>query len=114
MHKAYSLETHTLSIMTKKLNFEFKWGRLIEKIKNSEVQKVYDVDLMEELGFSPTSWKVWKPKFIEKAIITKFTDKMDDDRDEYHIINYDKKKKIWSYPKYSEEELEEYVAKNLD
>jgi len=64
---------------------------------------VLDVDLMIRLGFTPPTWKVWKPKLIQK--LTNFTSsKTEAEKGDYTRvrINYFKKEDTWK----SEEFLE--------
>ena len=81
--------------MTRKLDFKWKWDTLIQYVRDSESQVISDVDLMIKLKFSPPSWKVWKPKFIEKAVCTKLKLTKQDRTVEEIKINYNKKSKLW-------------------
>ncbi len=93
--------------MTKKLDFEQKWKKLTQIIHESSRSKVLDVLLMSELGFSPASWKVWKPKFIEQARI-KYISLWDEKRENivsYCMIEYNKKKKWWELKEYDEDQI---------
>ena len=68
-----------------------------------EKKILLDVDLMIALDFTPTTWKVWKPKLIQK--LTNYTRrKMDVEKDDHTRIriNYFKKEDVWK----SEEFLE--------
>ena len=91
--------------MTIKTNFPFKWIRLLHYLEESSTGLLPDVLLMENMKYSPTSWKVWKPKFIEKSRHSYFT-KMRDDVTSYHMVEYAKKRKIWLIKNYSEEEFQ--------
>lgn len=55
-----------------------------------------DVLLMEKLNFTPSNWKVWKSKLIEKFSCYTYTKKGEETDEEikYEII-YDKKEKMW-------------------
>lgn len=58
--------------------------------------RIFDVDLMIALKFSPPSWKVWKPKLVEKLnnyTIPK-TDREKDDETKVKFT-YNKKQKLW-------------------
>ena len=91
--------------MTKKKNFEASWNALVYRVKsNMPSKKITDVELMSELGYSPPNWKVWKSKFIEKAMITEFLDDQEKRKNVYHVIEYNKKKKVWSYLEFIQEE----------
>ncbi len=59
--------------------------------------RIPDVRVMEELGFTPPSWKNWKPKFIEKADLDQMK-YLNDDKTKmtYYRISYDKKERMWS------------------
>ena len=81
--------------MTRKLDFKWKWDNLIQYVHDSESQEISDVDLMIKLKFSPPSWKVWKPKFIEKAGCTKLKFTKQDRMVEEVKISYNKKRKLW-------------------
>ncbi len=61
-----------------------------------EREEVPDVILMEELNFTPPSWKMWKPKLIEKLSLYNYTrtDKNTGMVIEYRIT-YNKKEKMW-------------------
>ena len=90
--------------MTKKLDFQEKWDKLVEILLDSWQYRVLDVELMSNLDFTPTSWKVWKPKFIEKSKIMEISL----NQKEYDcLIEYNRKKKIWKIKKYDFEELYE-------
>jgi hypothetical protein len=68
-----------------------------------EKKILLDVDLMIALDFTPTTWKIWKPKLIQK--LTNYTRrKMDVEKDDHTRIriNYFKKEDVWK----SEEFLE--------
>ena len=69
-----------------------------------ERKKIFlDVDLMMALDFTPPTWKVWKPKLIQK--LTNYTrEKMGVEGDDHTQIriNYFKKEDVWE----SEEFLE--------
>ena len=76
----------------------FKTFGLIE-----EKKILLDVDLMIALDFTPTTWKIWKPKLIQK--LTNYTrEKMKVEGDDHTQIriNYSKKEDVWE----SEEFLE--------
>ncbi len=92
--------------MTKKIDFEGKWDQLVELIEISHKGKIPDVALMSELEFNPSSWKVWKPKFVEQASVA-FIYKHDD---QYNItsssfVEYQKKKKLWSIKKCDDNQI---------
>jgi hypothetical protein len=92
--------------MTKKLDFEQKWNKLVEKVLDSWHSKLLDVEIMTSLDFSPSSWKVWKPKFVEKSRIMEVSVKNNDgEAINEGLIEYDKKKKLWKFKKYSFDEL---------
>jgi len=54
---------------------------------------VHDVVLMQQLGFTPPSWKIWKPKLIEIFSINTFS-KLDSKTGKIKI-EYSKKEKLW-------------------
>ena len=97
--------------MTIKTDFPFKWKRLIHYLEESGVNSLPDVLLMENMKYSPTSWKVWKPKFIEKSKYSYFT-MVRDDVTQYEMVEYDKKRKIWFLKNYSEEEFQKIAQAN--
>ena len=57
--------------MARKKNFMHMWERL-HKILEEEIQ-IFDIEMMEYLDFTPESWRIWKPKFKEKAEIAYFS-----------------------------------------
>jgi len=84
--------------MSRKLDFGFQWDRLKKILYAAHPNSVSDVEIMERLRFSPPSWKVWKPKFVEKANTTVF--KQVDDKTFKKIIykiEYSKKRKNWFF-----------------
>jgi len=58
---------------------------------------MYDVELMEELGKSPYSWKILKPKLIQKfaLVMHKRTNTKTGKVLSTFQIGYDKKEKFW-------------------
>jgi hypothetical protein len=58
--------------------------------------KIADVSLMEETKFTPSSWKVWKQKLIEKFSITGYDVIKDGMRRKFQAY-YDKKDKQWGF-----------------
>jgi len=98
--------------MTRKLDFEEKWDRLVRIILDSWHLKLLDVEIMSSLDFSPMSWKVWKPKFVEKSRIMEVSRKNNDGKiiDE-GLIEYNKKKKLWRFKKFSFDEILEKTQK---
>jgi len=56
-----------------------------------------DVTLMEKLNFTPPSWKIWKPKLIEKFSLGKYdgTIKESGKKIQYQIT-YNKRAKTWN------------------
>jgi len=82
--------------MSRKIDFTSKWNYLTKII--FENYRVPDVLLMEELGFTPHTWKVWKSKFIERSQYGICTRKNYETKKEINFqIVYDKKGKMWSY-----------------
>ena len=57
--------------------------------------KIADVLLMEETEFTPSNWKAWKSKLIEKFSITAYDVVMDGIKRQFQAY-YDKKEKQWS------------------
>ncbi|MBC8515618.1 MAG: hypothetical protein H8D31_00025 [Nitrosopumilus sp.] len=98
--------------MTKKIDFEEKWNKLAHIIHESSRKKVLDVILMSELGFSPSSWKVWKPKFIEKASckVIPILDENQENIVSTAMVEYNKKKKWWEFNECSEQ-IESKIGK---
>ena len=88
--------------MTRAKNFNVIWKNLINILENTEDFTLPDVTVMSELGFSPSSWKVWKPKLIEKGKVALLSKNKENFMAEYY-----KKKKIWSIRRFSLEEIEE-------
>ena len=60
-----------------------------------EQGSIPDVMLMQLLGFTPPSWKVWKPKLIEIFSIKTFPKSYDDKEAGKIMIEYNKKEKLW-------------------
>jgi len=60
-----------------------------------EQGSVHDVRLMQNLDFSPQSWRVWKPKLIEIFSIHTFAKSYDDKEEGKIKIEYSKKEKLW-------------------
>ena len=58
--------------------------------------KIYDVILMEKTEFTPSSWKAWKSKLIEKFSITAYDVIMDGIKRQFQAY-YDKKEKQWGF-----------------
>lgn len=86
--------------MSKKISFNSKWNYLIQLIFDNSI--VPDVLLMDELGFTPHTWKVWKSKFIERSQYGTCSKKNYNTNEivDFKII-YDKKQKLWKYEKTS-------------
>ena len=57
--------------------------------------KIADVLLMEETKFTPSNWKAWKSKLIEKFSITTYDVVWDGIKRQFQAY-YDKKEKQWS------------------
>ena len=81
--------------MVRTRNFGRMWKKLCEKVTASAYMTVADVTLMEYLELSPPSWKVWKPKLIEKSRIYLYIDYEDNIPTHFHI-SYDKRNKTWT------------------
>ena len=87
--------------MSERKSFAEIANKTFELIERKKI--LLDVDLMMALGFTPPTWKVWKPKLIQK--LTNYTrEKMDAEIDDHTQIriNYFKKEDVWE----SEEFLE--------
>ena len=84
--------------MTKKLDFGQKWQKIAKILFNSQDHTQPDVKIMFGLDFTPTSWKVWKPKLIEMANVQE-TDIVEKDDEGMKIfrckITYEKKTQSW-------------------
>jgi len=87
--------------MTRKINFKKKCLQLADIIRYSEEHTITDASLMMELEFTPPSWKVWKPKFVEICQTTFFNWKEVSKESEDNVIKkiaqveYNKKRKLW-------------------
>ena len=81
--------------MTRKLDFLTVCKKLVNEFKTG-IEPIHDVKIMVFLEFSPTSWKVWKPKLIEYYLDEEYNF---DNSEERFQISYDKKTKIWSSKK---------------
>ena len=82
------------------MDFTKIWNELMVQLQKNE-DGMYDYELMEELGFTPPSWKVWKPKFIQKSQIKEYytgditkKDEPDSDYKQWEIKYY-KRRKFW-------------------
>ena len=89
--------------MTQRIPFSNKWNYLVSTVFDHVL--VPDVLLMEELRFTPHTWKVWKAKFIERSKYgtqkkIHYTTK----KEVIFKITYDKKGKMWSYEETSSTE----------
>ena len=89
--------------MTQRISFSNKWNYLVSTVFDHVL--VPDVLLMEELRFTPHTWKVWKAKFIERSKYgtqkkIHYTTK----KEVILKITYDKKGKMWSYEETSSTE----------
>lgn len=81
------------------------WSKLVGYLARNDVGTIIrDVNMMSELGFTPPSWKTWKPKLIEKASCTNYdrvverwneATSTNEKIREIFIIVYDKKRKGW-------------------
>lgn len=86
--------------MVHKINFEQKYEQLksilIERRANFG-QPALDPEVMTDLGFSPPSWKTWKPQLLTMAQKPIEVKRDDDGRiTDIFYIRYDKKEKSWS------------------
>ncbi len=94
--------------MTRKLDFDLKWTRLKETVERNHLLGIPDVAIMEKLGFTPPSWKNWKPKLIEKANTTQmnYYDHKNNNQILYRI-SYNKKGRRWGivFDKYKIESI---------
>jgi len=82
--------------MVNKINFESKWNQLARIV--FLLKSVPDVIMMERLDFSPSSWKVWKSKLIEKAMYHTADVFSNEENREIQIkIKYIKKDKKWEW-----------------
>ncbi|AJW71230.1 hypothetical protein [Nitrosopumilus adriaticus] len=82
--------------MSSKINFTSKWNYLVKII--FENHNVPDVLLMEELRFTPHTWKVWKSKFIERSRYSICKRKNYETKKEISFqVVYDKKQKMWKF-----------------
>jgi len=83
--------------MTKPLDFLTLAKKLGDFVCDYYEPEVPDFRVMEELHLTPSMWKVWKPKFIEKFGID-LLNKLDTKTGKSTAvrINYDKKQKMWS------------------
>lgn len=56
---------------------------------------MHDVILMEELNFTPPSWKVWRSQLIQKFSLMKYNGVTESGKESQYQIKYVKKSKIW-------------------
>ena len=79
--------------LTEKLKFSEIVVRAFELIIKQE--SLYDIILMQQLGFNPSSWKIWRPAIAQFFSFNKFTRK-DNEKGIIKIkIEYRKKEKLW-------------------
>jgi len=79
--------------LTQKLVFsEIAW-KGVECVQ--EQGSIHDVMLMQRLGFSPQSWRVWRPSLIDIYSIHTFPKLLGDDEAGKIKIEYSKKEKLW-------------------
>ena len=81
--------------MTRPIDFGEKFRQLTDIVKGSK--EMSDVKLMEFLGFSPSSWKAWKPKFIEKIKEEKFEGFDETGKPTFFHIVYGRTSKKWKW-----------------
>ena len=79
--------------MTKKLVFSEIAVKGMEYVK--EQGSIPDVMLMQRLGFTPPSWKVWKPALIDIYSIHTFPKSYGRDEVGKIKIECSKKEKVW-------------------
>jgi len=80
--------------LTRKENFPHLVKYVMQLIVKND--GMYDVELMEELGKSPYSWKILKPKLIQKfALVTYERKNTKTGKECTYQIGYDKKEKFW-------------------
>ncbi len=87
--------------MTRKINFKKKVLQLADIIQYSEEHTITDTSLMMQLEFTPPSWKVWKPKFVEicQTAIFDWEEVSKQSKDKVikkiATVEYNKKRKMW-------------------
>ena len=79
--------------LTQKLVFTDIAVKAMEYVK--EQGSVHDVVLMQQLEFTPQSWRIWKPKLIEIFSIRTFRKSSGRDEVGRIKIEYNKKEKLW-------------------
>ena len=80
--------------MSERKSFAEIANKTFELIERKKI--LLDVDLMMALDFTPPTWKIWKPKLIQK--LTNYTrEKMGVEGDDHTQIriNYSKKEDVW-------------------
>jgi len=84
--------------MTRPKNFQQLSNKLGFFVYDNEREDVPDWLVMENLGFTPTMWKVWKPKFIEKFQNYFFWKNNEKTGTQKKFgVQYEKKSKMWSW-----------------
>jgi len=78
--------------MAERKSFVFLFEALYRNLLESKDNKLTDVDAMIKLGFSPPSWKVWKPQLINYGESTPMTDENESCE---HYVKYKKQDKNW-------------------
>ena len=80
--------------MTQKIDFESVWKHLERRMFHFETHA--DVLMMKNLGFTPSMWKVWRPKLIEYAeLIRGNVYSEEEKRNIAFDIEYKNKEKNW-------------------
>ena len=94
---------HYICIINKKRERELKrtgdFGHFSERARRliAEECVIPDVTLMEKLKFTPPSWKIWKPKLIEKFLLEKYSAKIKETGEKVQYrIRYIKTSKTWN------------------
>lgn len=80
--------------MAKKKSVGWLWDRLWRECLE-KCSHIHDVDMMVFLGFSPQSWRFWKPKLLDMTRKYYIKNNTKDGDVPNFVIRYDKKEKFW-------------------
>ncbi len=80
--------------MAKKKSVDWLWERLWRECLEKR-SHIHDVDMMVFLGFSPQSWRAWKPRFLEMSTKHYISHTTNDGETQEFVIKYNKNEKFW-------------------
>lgn len=81
--------------MKRKHDFRSNWLKLCNTVEKAGT--IGDAKLMMELGFTPTTWKIWQPKFREMVEDLTVAVPSNDGARNDSMIFYDEERKTWRW-----------------